>query len=200
MTIKVDEQFQDLFKIRGNRGSVEVGNVLIAEPFLQGKYFSRSVVFIVEHDKKGSIGFVLNKPMVYSTSELVSELSGIDFPVYIGGPVEQNQLYYLHRHPELEDAMPVAHGIYWGGNFSVLAGMLRKKAILPGEIRFFAGYSGWDAGQLERELEENTWMIGDMTRERFFSLPNQDIWEVSMSELGGRYRIWANFPKDPIMN
>lgn len=196
----MDEQFQDLFKIRGNREKVNVGNILIAEPFLEGKYFSRSVIFMVEHDEKGSIGFVLNKPMVYSTSDLVTELEGIHFPVYIGGPVEQNQLYYLHTHAELDDAVHIANGIYWGGDFSALVGMLREKYILPGEIRFFAGYSGWDAAQLERELEENTWMIGDISRQRFFSLPNEDIWEVSMSELGGRYRIWANFPKNPILN
>ncbi len=196
----MDEQFQDLFKIRRNRKKVEVGNILIAEPFLQGKYFSRSVIFMVEHDEKGSVGFVLNKPMAYTTSELISELSGVDYPVYIGGPVEPNQLYYIHRHPELENALHIINGIYWGGDFSQLTEMLKKGDIPAEEIRFFAGYSGWETGQLERELEENTWMIGDITRERFFEIPNEHIWEMSMSELGERYRIWANFPKDPIMN
>lgn len=196
----MDEQFQDLFKIKRNRKKVEIGNILIAEPFLEGKYFSRSVIFMVEHDEKGSIGFVLNKPMTYTTSDLVTELAGIHFPVYIGGPVEQDQLYYLHKHPELEDALHIANGIYWGGDFSELTRMLKEGKILPEEIRFFAGYSGWEAKQLERELEENTWMVGDITNEQFFDLPNENIWELSMSELGGRYRIWANFPKDPIMN
>lgn len=114
----MDEQFQDLFKIRRNRKKVEIGNILIAEPFLEGKYFSRSVVLIVEHDEKGSIGFVLNKPMIYSTSDLVTELSEIEHPVYVGGPVEQNQLYYIHTHSELEDALHIANGIYWGGDFA----------------------------------------------------------------------------------
>lgn len=196
----MDEQFQELFKIKRNRKKVEIGNVLIAEPFLEGKYFSRSVIYMVEHDEKGSIGFVLNKPMAYTTSELVTELAGIDYPVYLGGPVEQNQLYYLHSHPELEDALHIANGIYWGGDFVKLTRMLTEGKILPGEIRFFAGYSGWEANQLEQELEENTWMIGDITDRKFFELPNRSLWESSMSELGGRYRIWANFPKDPIMN
>ena len=86
---------------------MEIGNILIAEPFLQGKYFSRSVIFMVEHDEKGSIGFVLNKPMAYTTSDLVTELAGLEYPVYIGGPVEQNQLYYLHNHAEVEDALQI---------------------------------------------------------------------------------------------
>lgn len=195
-----DEQFQDLFKIRRNRKNVEVGNVLIAEPFLEGKYFSRSVIFLVEHDEGGSVGFVLNKPTFFTASELVEELSGIDYPVYVGGPVEQNQLYYLHKHPELENALPIVNGIYWGGDFAVLTRMLREKKILPDEIRFFAGYSGWNARQLEQELEENTWMVGDITKQKFFGSSYENLWESSMSELGGRYRIWANFPEDPIMN
>lgn len=196
----MDEQFQDLFKIRRNRQKVEMGNILIAEPFLEGKYFSRSVIFMVEHDRSGSVGFVLNKPMPYRTSELVTELAGIDFPVYLGGPVETGQLYYLHGHPELEDALHIAHGIYWGGDFAMLTRMLREEKIKADEIRFFAGYSGWGKGQLESELEENSWMVGDITRERFFGLSDEDCWERSMSELGGRYRIWANFPKNPMVN
>ena len=196
----MDEQFQDLFKIRRNRKKVEIGNILIAEPFLQGKYFSRSVIFMVEHDEKGSIGFVLNKPMAYTTSDLVTELAGLEYPVYIGGPVEQNQLYYLHNHAEVEDALQIVPGIYWGGDFSKLTRLLQEGKIQPGEVRFFAGYSGWDAGQLDRELDENSWMVGDITPARFFEIPNDNLWEASMSGLGGRYRIWANFTKDPIMN
>ena len=196
----MDEQFQDLFKIRRNRQKVEIGNILIAEPFLKGKYFSRSVIFMVEQDHCGNVGFVLNKPMSYRASELVTELAGIDFPVYIGGPVETNQLYYLHSHPEVEDALHIVDGIYWGGDFAMLTRLLQEKKIKADEIRFFAGYSGWGKGQLEAELEENSWMVGDITRERFFGSSHEDIWERSMSELGERYRIWANFPQDPMVN
>lgn len=196
----MDEQFQDLFKIERNRKKVEMGSILIAEPFLEGKYFSRSVIYLVEHNKKGSIGFVLNKPMAYSTSDLVSELAGIDFPVYIGGPVEQDQLYYIHTYPELEDSLAISDGIYWGGDFAALTRKLREGKISVSQIRFFAGYSGWEGDQLKQELEENTWMVGGMSREKMFELPSEQMWETSMSELGGRYRIWANFPKDPIMN
>ena len=196
----MDEPFQDLFKIKGNRKKVEIGNVLIAEPFLEGKYFSRSVVFMVEHDEQGSIGFVLNKPIGIDTSELLSEFDGVCLPVYLGGPVENNQLYYFHRHAELVGAVHVCNGIYWGGDFDLLIQMLKKGQIKAHEIRFFAGYSGWDKGQLEHELEENSWMVGEITSEMFFELPNLNIWEDSMNALGGRYRIWSNFPEDPTMN
>lgn len=196
----MEEQFQDLFKISHNRKDIKVGDVLIAEPFLEGMYFSRSVIYIVEHDEKGTIGFILNKPLAYTTSDLVTELTGIEFPVYIGGPVERDQLYYLHNHPELNDALPIAPGIYWGGDFGALCSMLREGKIKQNEVRFFAGYSGWDGGQLEKELEENSWLLGDMTADRFFRLSDKDFWEKSMRGLGERFKIWANFPEDPIMN
>ena len=106
----------------------------------------------------------------------------------------------FHNHAEVEDALQIVPGIYWGGDFSKLTRLLQEGKIQPGEVRFFAGYSGWDAGQLDRELDENSWMVGDITPARFFEIPNDNLWEASMSGLGGRYRIWANFPKDPIMN
>ena len=113
----MEKEFQDLFQIRHNDDRVEVGKVLIAEPFLEGKYFNRSVVYMVEHDSSGSVGFVLNKPLPYTTSELVKELEGVHFPVYIGGPVERNQLYYIHRRNDIPDSEEIAKGIYWGGDF-----------------------------------------------------------------------------------
>lgn len=132
----MDEQFQDLFKIKYNRKNVGVGDILIAEPFLKGKYFSRAVIYIVEHDKNGTIGFTLNKVLPYTTSELVSELKKIDFPVYLGGPVEQNRLYYIHTHAELPDSLLIRDGVFWGGDFTHLVRMLNSGDILQDEVRF----------------------------------------------------------------
>ena len=153
----MDEQFQDLFKIKYNRKNVGVGDILIAEPFLKGKYFSRAVIYIVEHDKNGTIGFTLNKVLPYTTSELVSELKKIDFPVYLGGPVEQNRLYYIHTHAELPDSLLIRDGVFWGGDFTHLVRMLNSGDILQDEVRFFAGYSGWDTGQLESWKKIHGW-------------------------------------------
>lgn len=196
----MEKDFQDLFQIRHNDGHVEVGKVLIAEPFLEGKYFNRSVVYVVEHDKDGSIGFVLNKPLPYTTAELVKELEGVHFPVYIGGPVEHNQLYYIHRRDDIPDSELLGDGVYWGGDFEVLTEMLKAGRIANGEIRFFAGYSGWTESQLENELLENSWMVGSISPDELFSMPNDGLWEQVMSSLGGRHKLWANFPEDPILN
>ena len=141
----MEKEFQDLFQIRHNDDRVEVGKVLIAEPFLEGKYFNRSVVYMVEHDPSGSVGFVLNKPLPYTTSELVKELEGVYFPVYIGGPVERNQLYYIHRRNDIPDSEEIAKGIYWGGDFKALTEMLKA-----GRYWFarFVSLQGIVAGQI----------------------------------------------------
>lgn len=76
----MEKEFQDLFQIRHNDDRVEVGKVLIAEPFLEGKYFNRSVVYMVEHDSSGSVGFVLNKPLPYTTSEIGKRTRRRTFP------------------------------------------------------------------------------------------------------------------------
>ncbi|MBC5620618.1 MULTISPECIES: YqgE/AlgH family protein [Butyricimonas] len=196
----MEKEFQDLFQIRHNNDRVEVGKVLIAEPFLEGKYFNRSVVYIVEHDDSGSVGFVLNKPLPYTASELVKELDGVYFPVYIGGPVERNQLYYIHRRNDIPDSVRIADGIYWGGDFKAVTEMLQAGKILQEEIRFFAGYSGWTETQLDNELKENSWMVGTISADVLFTVPNSGLWEQVMSSLGGKHKLWANFPEDPILN
>ena len=196
----MEKEFQDLFQIRHNNDRVEVGKVLIAEPFLEGKYFNRSVVYMVEHDDSGSVGFVLNKPLPYTASELVKELEGIYYPVYIGGPVERNQLYYIHRRNDVPDSVQIADGVYWGGDFKALTEMLQAGKIAQEEIRFFDGYSGWTEKQLESELKENSWMVGTILTNVLFSVPNEGLWEQAMSSLGGKHRLWANFPEDPILN
>lgn len=96
------------------------GKLLIAEPALTGGdvSFNRSVVLLAEHnDEGGSVGFILNKPLEYYINDLISEIS-LPFQVYNGGPVEQDNLYFIHRVPELiENSIEISDGIYWGGDF-----------------------------------------------------------------------------------
>lgn len=89
--------------------------------------------------------------------------------MYLGGPVEQNRLYYIHTHAELPDSLLIRDGVFWGGDFTHLVRMLNSGDILQDEVRFFAGYSGWDTGQLESELEENSWMVGQISGEGIFT-------------------------------
>ena len=102
------------------------GKLLIAEPSLTGDVsFNRSVVLLAEHNDEGSVGFILNKPLNYSMNDLVEEIE-MPFPVFNGGPVEQDNLYFIHKVPELiPNSVEISDGIYWGGDFEITVTLVR---------------------------------------------------------------------------
>ena len=78
------------------------GKLLIAEPAIIGDVsFNRSVVLLANHNEDGSVGFILNKPLTFTLNELIPEIKGDEMQIYNGGPVEQDNLYFLHKVPDL---------------------------------------------------------------------------------------------------
>ncbi|HET7361629.1 MAG TPA: YqgE/AlgH family protein, partial [Salinimicrobium sp.] len=106
------------------------GNLLVAEPSIIGDIsFNRSVVLLADHTENGSIGFILNKAFDFSLKDLISELKN-DFKVFNGGPVEQDNLYFIHNVPNLvPNSIEIASGIYWGGDFEVVKELINKDLI-----------------------------------------------------------------------
>ncbi|MDY0781484.1 YqgE/AlgH family protein [Tenacibaculum sp. IB213877] len=179
----------------------EKGRLLIAEPsILNDDSFKRSIILITDHSENSSVGFILNRPMDYAINDLVPELD-CNFTVYQGGPVEQDNLYFIHQIPHLlNDSIEVAKGIYWGGNFNQLRELINKGKIKNTDIRFFLGYSGWGAFQLEDELNAHTWFITENEYDNIFSIDEETFWKNKLLQRGGKYRIWANAPADIKMN
>ena len=177
------------------------GKLLIAEPsILTDKEFNRSVIFLTEYNAEGCIGFILNKPTEFKLSDLIPEIN-CDFIVYNGGPVEQENLYFIHQQPDLiPDSIQIEENIYWGGDFDILTQLLNEGKLSPSEIRFFLGYTGWSAGQLSDEIKEGTWSVVKNTYPKLFLVNSIDIWKNQLMDLGGEYQIWANAPKNPALN
>lgn len=71
---------------------------------------------------------------------------------------------------------------------------------IEGVIRFFAGYAGWDHGQLAKEIKENSWLIGKAGKETLLNQHFRDLWHTSLNEMGGKYAIWARYPQYPSLN
>ena len=193
------ENWEDLFRVRYNGLPPAGGRVLVAEPFLRDGGFGRSVVYLTDHNEEGSVGFVLNKPLRVSVESVVAGLEGVDFPVYYGGPVGRDSLYYIHRRVDIPGAVMVGDGVFHGGDFDVVTRLAREGRLGEGDIRFFAGYSGWSAGQLEGELREDSWLVGEVSRDEVFG-GTEGLWERIMRRLGARPAIWSMFPEDPRMN
>ena len=134
----------DIFRSEANDIKPEKGRVLIAEPFLEGHHFNRSVILLTEFSDKGAVGFALNKPSRLNINDVLADLETFRSQVFIGGPVQSNQIYYLHTVPELiPNSFQVLDNLYWGGDFEILKDLIRLKKINDHQIRFFAGYSGW---------------------------------------------------------
>ncbi|MGB7394791.1 MAG: YqgE/AlgH family protein [Pricia sp.] len=178
------------------------GKLLIAEPTLTGDVsFNRSVVLLAEHSSQGSVGFILNKPLDYNISDLVTEIE-IPFPVFNGGPVEQDNLYFIHKVPELiANSIEISDGIFWGGDFENLIDLINQGVISEEDIRFFLGYSGWSSLQLELELTSKSWIVVQNDYESGIIHKSSDaFWKEKMVELGGDYLLWSNSPENPSLN
>lgn len=178
------------------------GHLLIAEPSITGDLsFNRSVVLIADHTESGSIGFILNKVLDFTLQDLVPDVKG-NFRVYNGGPVEQDNLYFIHKVPDLiPDSIEIASGIYWGGNFDVVKGLISQDLITENEIKFFLGYSGWECEQLNEELNAHSWIVAENKDHKdILNRQPRTFWKDKMMQLGGSYVIWSNAPENPSYN
>ena len=129
------------------------GKILIADPFLLGPVFERSVVLMADHSEVGAMGFILNQPTGFVVHQAVSELKGCNQKMYYGGPVDETLLFYVHTlGDKLPNAVEIDNGLYWGGEFDSLQKLNKKSELNAENIKFFIGYSGWEVNQLEKEL------------------------------------------------
>lgn len=177
------------------------GRLLIAEPsILNDSSFNRTIILITEYTEFNSVGFILNRPLDYVLKDLIPDIES-DFTVYQGGPVEQDNLYFVHKVPDLiPDSIAISDGIFWGGNFDSLKQLLNSRELSSTDIRFFLGYSGWGKNQLKDEININSWFISDSNIKNIFSENEDTFWRNKILEKGGDYKLWANAPNDASLN
>ena len=177
------------------------GKLLIAEPsILCDSSFNRSVVLLTEHNENGSVGFIFNKPSPYTIEDLIPEINS-RLKIYFGGPVSEDNLYFVHKVPELiPDSIKIGNGIYWGGDFETVQSLLKEEILSEHDIRFFLGYSGWSKKQLEEELLTTSWLIIENKFKNLFKISHNNFWKDELIKFGGVYKIWANAPKNPSLN
>ncbi len=191
----------DIFRIQTNNVAPQKGRILIAEPFLPGNYFNRSVILLVAFSDKGAVGFILNKKVELAIHDILPGFPEFNADVYLGGPVATDSIYFIHRlGKKLPGSIHVLGNLYWGGDFDVLKQQISAGIIPPTDIRFFVGYSGWDSGQLEREIKEDSWLVTDVDEETVMQDLHQESWTEFVKKAGSRYSVWENFPENPAMN
>ena len=191
----------DFFTIKPEDKIPEKGKVLISEPFLADSFFNRTLVYLTEHTEKGSVGFIINKSLDIRVNDAIEGFSSWDEKLTMGGPVAPDTLHYLHTLGEIvTDSVWISGNIFWGGNIDDIKELITGGKANEGDIRFFLGYSGWGEGQLERELKENSWVIGTVSPDVVMKYREEDVWKRVLRNMNKKYSLWAEFPESPEMN
>jgi putative transcriptional regulator len=177
------------------------GRLLIASPVLVDPNFHRTVVLIAEHTDEGAMGLVLNRPAETLVAEAVpdlSELADSGAPLYVGGPVAADSVIVLAEFDEpslagvlLDDDLGFVGG--GGDDLAEVADGVRR-------ARAFAGHSGWGPGQLEDELEQESWIVEPPRREEIFSEDPETLWAAVLRRKGREYALLSTMPPDPSVN
>jgi putative transcriptional regulator len=182
----------------------EQGKLLLSEPFSRDPNFKRTVVLLASYNEEESVGFVLNRPMELRLGQLVDELRSSNFPVWEGGPMQRDSLFYVHTLGKvIPGSIRITEGLYWGGNFETIKTLIKDNKLEEKELRIFIGYSGWAAQQLENEMQSNSWLVAPATLDVVMNAgknSDEKLWKEVIKSMGTEYSILANFPENPLWN
>ncbi len=178
------------------------GNAIISTPSLiDDLYFHRSVILITESDKNNSMGFIINKKLEYTLNEVTNKLKYF-FPLYYGGPVEPDSLFFVYKSKvNISESKTISENLKWNGDFEEILKKINQNKITKGDIKFFLGYSGWTKSQLEQEINSKSWELIKILNEKYvFTDKTESIWKKSIQSFGEKYLIWSNTPDNPNHN
>jgi putative transcriptional regulator len=175
-----------------------VGKLLVARPSLLGDpSFGRGVVLMAEQNASGAVGFLVNQPTEYSIKDLIPEFQ-IDAPIFQGGPVDQDRLFYIHTSNTISNAKALGNDLFWGGELSEIEAALKSGSLAHNEVIFLIGYTGWGREQLEQECNEHSWLLVRNKYKIFSDTAN--LWSSILRDLGGDLAFYALAPSHPALN
>ncbi len=194
----------DIFNLLDSQPEPSRGSMLVAKPTVEDFCFKRSVSILVDHDAEGSMGVIVNKPTRFTLNELMPEIECNEpMPLYLGGPVGTNMLFFLHTlgADVIPESVQLAPGVFFGGSFDVLKMFLESGQKLDGKVKFLVGYSGWTVGQLDNEVKRHDWaVLKDNAAELLFNTPDDLVWGQAVKNFGDQYRLWTTWPDDVSLN
>jgi len=163
---------------------------LIAMPTLADSNFYRTVTFVCEHSAEGAMGIVINRATDLRLGDILEQLdiaaadkSLVKQPVYLGGPVQNNRGFVIHEPlGNWESTLPVTDTVGVSTSRDILAAIAEHRG--PDRYLIALGYAGWSAGQLEREIGENSWLSSPANRQILFELPVESRWSAAAGLVG----------------
>jgi putative transcriptional regulator len=133
---------------------LQQGIFLHSTSLLNDTFFEQTVILLAEYNEKGALGFVINNSFGRTLNELEEFANSVPFPIYSGGPVDQEHLYFVHQRPDvIAEGKLIVEGMYLGGDFQQAVEGINNRTLTTADVKVFTGYCGWDAGELEAEIE-----------------------------------------------
>lgn len=146
------------------------GKILISTAAMDDPLFRETAVFITEHNKNGATGFIINKLFELPLNALTEFSKSPAFPLYNGGPVDQEHLFFIHRRPDLiPGGILINEDIFFSGDFKTAITHINNHKLTQADIKIFIGYCGWNAGEPETEIAEGSWRIKESSSQIVFS-------------------------------
>ncbi len=185
-----------------NKQKAVEGCVLLSDPFTQDPYFSRSAILLCRHNKKETFGFVLTNYIEIDLHKLDENMPEIITKISFGGPVEKDNLFYIHSFgKEIEGAEKIMDTLYFGGDYEMLFELIKAEPKRINQVRFFIGYAGWDFEQLNNEMKDHSWIaVTNITEKEILSTSSDHFWKDCMTKQGSKFEMISNFPLNPNEN
>lgn len=162
---------------------LKAGIILQSSSLMEDIEFIQRLVFITEYNADGAMGFVIDNIFDRTLNELAEFSSSLPYPLYRGGPVDNEHLYFLHRRNDvITGGDHVTGDIYLGGDFTAAVAQINNHSLDTNHIKIFVGYCGWDANELEAEIAEGSWIISDKSLDAVFELSPNDGWQRKLAE------------------
>tara|TARA_B100000678_G_scaffold287487_1_gene294144 strand:+ start:4662 stop:5210 length:549 start_codon:yes stop_codon:yes gene_type:complete len=163
-------------------------HLLISVPHMNDTFFGKSVVYICDHNKEGAMGLIINKPINHREVEEIikiensqgNQLENVKIETFFGGPVLTEKMIVLHTNTlKTENTVVITDKISISSEKDIF-----KKIDKNIKYKIFLGHSGWEAGQLEREIENGDWLLQASNIKLLFDMPSEEIWEHATKSLG----------------
>lgn len=187
-----------LFNLETN-SKLEVGSVLVAQPFWMDDIYRHSVILITDYDAGGCSGIILNKVSNIRLYEILPQVKVRD-RLYYGGPDALGSYTYVHNLPSIPEADYFGNGIYFGGDPASVEEMIIDKRINFEKIKFYSGTVQWNAGQLESEIADQKWWLTKITAREIFGVIPDDLWSFILNHSNHLYGMFAAEEMEPSMN
>ncbi len=178
--------------------AIETGTLLIAQPFWPEEIYEHSAILVLDHSNQGTTGVMLNKRSNLNIAEALPELN-VNHSLFFGGPSDIKTICFLHSNADVPEATLIGDNIFWGGDYQFIKDMILDRRFTLDEIKFYAGLVQWSGGQLEYEIWNSKWWLGNINAGEIFAGSDCDLWTNKLLSTGHLYGLLHDV-HDPSMN